>query len=269
MIKNYTSEELKIVSKRILEKLYNKKRLDGRTPESVRNPKIEWVNKNLLNLKWGNSNIYVRVFSELREPYEEEKKEGILSVFFNFSQLSDYSYEKWYPNIYSIEAGRVIDRGLRSGVIDLSKLYIGDYGDETNKCIAINIDIYAVDLGGNYIDAGFLGAMIALRKFKIPSDKYGLSKPYDDFLKSKAYCASISLFKDISYFDLTVLEKTCCTKLITFIFNEKNNIITIQKQGKDGLSITEIKSMVNKTISNLDVYKKIYEDCFKIDENKE
>ena len=53
------------------------------------------------------------VTAQLVQPYREQPKERILSIFTKFSPMADPSFEPAQPGELAVELGRIIDRGLR------------------------------------------------------------------------------------------------------------------------------------------------------------
>ena len=53
------------------------------------------------------------VTAQLVQAYRDRPKEGILSIFMEFSPMADPSFEPGHPGELAVELGRIIDRGLR------------------------------------------------------------------------------------------------------------------------------------------------------------
>lgn len=61
----------------------------------------------------GQTHVMGMVTAQLVQPYRDRPKEGILSIFTEFSPMADPSFEPGRPGELAVELGRVIDRGLR------------------------------------------------------------------------------------------------------------------------------------------------------------
>ena len=95
------------------------------------------------------------------EPFPDRANEGGLIVNFEASELANK-----YPSdriMYSVEVGRVTDRGVReSHLIDFEKLVI----EPGKKVLFVFIDIFALNNNGNLLDAANIAALSALLSAK-------------------------------------------------------------------------------------------------------
>jgi len=158
-----------INKKKIEDFLKDSKRLDGRKPFDYRDLSIETgISKNAegsARVRIGKTEVIVGVKIGTQEPYPDHDDEGTLMTSMEFNPICGERYESGPPRINAIETARVIDRGIReSGFIDWKKLCI----KEGEVVWSIAIDIYCINDDGNVLDAGSLGAVIALQTARFP-----------------------------------------------------------------------------------------------------
>lgn len=112
----------------------------------------------------GDSKVLCSVkFGEMT-PFPDRPTEGVFMVMAEFLPLASSSFEPGPPSPESIELARVVDRGIRSAeVIDTKSMFI-----EEGKVLAIFIDLYVMDHGGNLTDTAALAAAAALADTKVP-----------------------------------------------------------------------------------------------------
>ncbi len=122
-------------------------------------------------VKIGKTEVIVGVKMNTATPYADSPDEGVMMVTAEFAPIADPEFEPGPPKEEAIELARVVDRTIReSHAIDTKKLCI----EKGEKVWMVFIDIYVINNDGNLIDASVLGAMIALKKAKIPKlDKEG------------------------------------------------------------------------------------------------
>ena len=112
----------------------------------------------------GDSKVLCGVkFGEMT-PFADRPTEGVFMVMAEFLPLASPTFEPGPPSPKSIELARVVDRGIRSAeVIDTKSMFI-----EEGKVLAIFIDLYVMDHGGNLTDTAALAAAAALTDTKVP-----------------------------------------------------------------------------------------------------
>lgn len=113
----------------------------------------------------GDSKVLCGVkFGEMA-PFPDRPTEGVFMVMAEFLPLASPVFEPGPPSPESIELARVVDRGIRSAeVIDTKGMFI-----EEGKVLAIFIDLYVMDHGGNLTDTAALAAAAALSDTKVPN----------------------------------------------------------------------------------------------------
>jgi len=159
----------RLQKQRIIEYMKQGKRFDGRKPEEFRDIEIKTgISLNAegsASVKIGKTEVYVGVKMDVMEPYSDGPKEGTLTVGFELSPMASPDFDMGPPSIEAIEAGRILDRGLReSGFIDFEGLCI----KEGEKVWGMYVDIYAINDAGNLMDAAALAALVALADARIP-----------------------------------------------------------------------------------------------------
>ncbi|KAG4183486.1 hypothetical protein ERO13_A09G112400v2 [Gossypium hirsutum] len=89
-------------------------RIDGRKPFEYRKISIKFGREDgSSEVQLGQTRVMGMVTAQLVQPYRDRPKEGILSIFTEFSPMADPSFEPGRPGELAVELGRIIDRGLR------------------------------------------------------------------------------------------------------------------------------------------------------------
>ncbi len=117
----------------------------------------------------GKSQVMVGIKFDVAKPFADRPKEGVLSTSADLLPLASHLFETGPPGDESIELARVVDRGIRSAnIIDLNSFFI-----DTDKVLAVYLDIYVLDHDGNLIDCSSLAAMSALLSARMPKLENG------------------------------------------------------------------------------------------------
>ncbi|MCL4406584.1 MAG: RNA-binding protein [Candidatus Parvarchaeota archaeon] len=212
-------------------------RLSGRSP-GQRRP-IEIKNKVInhsdgsARVKIGKTDVIAGVKVLPGEPFKDRPNEGGLIVNFEASELaSKYASDRI---TYSVEVGRVTDRGIReSNIIDLSNLII----EPAKKAGFVYIDIVAVNNDGNLMDAANIAAISALldAKFKIENMEDYKEVPLD---KTKLPISHTFVkIGDTIFFDPDADEENVADCRLTIAVGEKIN--SIQKGGSGFFTPEEV-----------------------------
>jgi len=258
----------KITGERIKEFLNKGKRFDGRKPEEFRKVIIEKdISKKAegsVRVKLGKSEVLVGVKMGVMEPYPDSKDKGVLMTTAELLPLSSERFESGPPRFPAIEMGRVIDRGLReSGFIDFKKLCI----KEGEKVWSLFVDIYSINDDGNLLDAGFIGAIAALKLANMPyydekEEKIDYDKKSGKKIPLNESPISITVHKvgDDFLVDPTREEEDIGDVRVTMGFTDR--IISSIQKGKSGkISIEDMKKVI-------DIAEKVSKDVKKqIEEN--
>ncbi len=164
----------------ILESLReNKLRIDGRRNYDFRSLKLtfgENFNHSSTNrttnqtghvtVQLGTTRVIAIVSSEIVEPFPDRPTEGFFHFNVELSPMADPSFEaRSHSSEFSIELGRVVERGLReSRSIDTEALCLV----AGQQVWSIRVDIHIVDNGGNLIDCSSIATIAALLHFRRP-----------------------------------------------------------------------------------------------------
>ena len=152
----------------LLDLLREGKRLDGRGFYDYRDVSIEVgvieSAEGSAMARIGTTQVLCGVKVELATPFPDKPQEGLLVTNAEFPPLASPTFEAGPPDENSIELARVVDRAIRSSEsIDFSSLFL-----EEDKVLALFVDIYVLDHGGNMMDAAGLAAVAALANTSIP-----------------------------------------------------------------------------------------------------
>lgn len=232
-------------SKYIKKLIEDNLRADGRSFDQFREIKVETgvlkTAEGSAKVTIGETVVLAGIKMSIGVPFPDSPEEGVLIVSAEFIPLASPTFEPGPPNENSIEASRVVDRGLReSKCIDLSKLCI----TPKEKVWIVNVDVDILDHDGNLIDAISLAALAALLDAKIPriqDDKpvpgeYTHPLPISD----KPIEVTVSKISGKLLVDLNFEEESGLESRVTFSINESDNICAIQKGGKGFFTSEEL-----------------------------
>jgi len=267
-----TEEINNLTKKSILSYLSQNKRFDGRGLLDMRDLEIETgisVNaEGSARVKLGNTEVIVGVKMDVTEPYTDHEDEGNLITTFELLPLASEEFESGPPRINAIELARLVDRGVRhSGLIDFKKLCI----KKGEKVWGIFLDLYAINDDGNLLDAGVIGALVALSTAKLP--KYDEKKEKVNYgeltTKSAPLTKAIPITMNFNKIGNKIIfdpkkeeEKSADARLTIGIseFNKKLVINSIQK----GLVIPFTKEELSEIFKNAEIkYKEILKNLEK------
>jgi len=231
----------------------NGKRIDGRKLDEHRKIMIEQdISKNAegsARCRMGDTEVIVGVKMDIGQPYSDSPDEGTIVVTAELNPIASPEFESGPPGTKATELARIVDRGIReSKALDFKKLCIR----KGEKIWMVFIDIYAVNDGGNLIDASVLAALAALNKTKIPkveNDKVVYGEFTNKYLKlektpilTTCYRINGKILVDPNYKEEAVID----SRLSISIFNGR--IHALQKGGDKTLSLDEIKQMIDIAI---------------------
>ncbi len=189
----------------------------------------------------GNTKVIAGVKVLNGTPFPDRPKEGALVVNFEASELaSNYNDDRIN---YSIEIGRVTDRGIReSNLIDLTKLVI-----EEGKTVSfVYVDIVCLNNEGNLFDAANIAALRAIlnAKYKVEGKEETFTLPLD---RSKlAVSHTFTKINGTLFFDPSAEEEKVADARFTIGLSEKIN--SLQKGGDGVFTPEEIDFCVEKAI---------------------
>ncbi|AKG39145.1 MAG: exosome complex protein Rrp42 [Infirmifilum sp.] len=247
----------------LLASLRKGERLDGRSPEEVRQITIQTgiIGKaeGSALVQLGETRVIAGVKLGLSSPFGDTPDEGVLIVNAELSPLASPFFEPGPPGEEDIELARVVDRGLRSAeVIDMQKLSI----IPGSKVWAVFVDIYPLDHAGNILDAAGLAAMSALLNSKMPKTTVEngritiLEEKVPLPVRSRIVYVTLAKIGDYMVVDPSLEEELVCDAKITFGVTEDGKISAIQKSGDGSIKPSELLRARDMAI---EVSKKLFE----------
>ncbi len=239
-------------------------RLDGRKLDEFRPITIETgtlsTAEGSAHITCGATDVMVGIKFELGTPYSDRPDEGSLMVNAELRPMSNPKFELGPPTIDSIEASRVIDRGIReSKAIDEKALCL-KAGEKVWK---VNVDVCPLNHDGNLIDIGGLAAIAALKTARFPKLVDGqpdYHQPTKDGLKLSCVPIPVTVVKIGKNFliDPTWDEMSVADARLTVASLEDGKLCAMQKGGDAPLTIAEIGSMVDLAVKTAkDLRKKL------------
>ncbi len=226
-------------------------RLDGRKLDELRPVELETdvlsTAEGSAKVKFGDAEIFVGVKMALEKPYPDTPDDGVLMVNAELLPMSNPEFESGPPSIDSIEASRVIDRGIReSKSIDTKSLCI----EKGEQVWSISVDVAPVNYDGNLIDMGGFGALAAIKTARFPEiteDGVDYHKRTNKKIVVKKLPIPITVCKigDSLIVDPTEEEESLIDARLTITSLDKDNICALQKGGDYPLSMEDIDAMVD------------------------
>ncbi|XVE78930.1 hypothetical protein DITRI_Ditri14bG0017700 [Diplodiscus trichospermus] len=223
-------------------------RIDGRKPYEYRKIAIKFGREDgSSEVQLGQTCVMGIVTAQLVQPYRDRPKEGVLSIFTEFSAMADPSFEPGRPGELAVELGRIIDRGLReSRAVDTESLCV-----LAGKFVwAIRIDLHILDNGGNLVDAANIAALAALLTFRRPECSLGgedgqeviihppeIREPLPLMVHHLPIAITFGFFssESILVIDPTHNEEAVMGGRMTTTVNANGDICAIQKAGGEGV----------------------------------
>ena len=212
-------------------------RLDGRKPDERRHLSIK---TRVINHSDGSASVELggtKVLAGVKvlpgEPFPDRADEGGLIVNFEASELAN-NYES-DRILYSVEIGRVTDRGIReSNLIDLKKLVI----EVGKKVLFVYVDIFTLNNDGNLLDAANIAALSALvnAKYKIEGSEEKIPLPLN--LDKLAISHTFAKIGDVILLDPAVSEENAADARLSIAIGEKIN--SMQKGGSGFFTAKEV-----------------------------
>lgn len=245
----------KIRKNTIVSMLKKGQRGDGRSPESVRNIKIE---TNVIEkaegsaiVSLGSTMAIAGVKVNIGIPYSDSPDKGVQIVNAELIPLASPVFEPGPPGEDDVEISRVVDRAIRSSeAIDLSRLVL----IPGRKVWCVYIDIYALNHDGNLFDAAMLAAMAALLTAKIPKvEVINDSLMFTDEkislpMKNIPVTVTFAKIDDEIVVDPSYEEELVMDARITFGISKHGHVCAIQKGFRGGFTPDEILSTLKKAV---------------------
>jgi exosome complex component RRP42 len=194
----------------------------------------------------GKTQVLCGVKFDIAKPFPDRPEEGVLSTGAELAPLASSEFEPGPPSDESIELARVVDRGIRSAnIVDLSKFYI-----EPEKVLAIYVDLYVIDHGGNLIDTAALAAMAALNDARMPKIEEGkiIRGEYAGKLdvKSQVVACTFAKLDNSLLLDPLVDEERSMDARITFATTPEH-VCAAQKGGWGAFTKKDIIELIDKS----------------------
>lgn len=218
------------------------RREDGRAPDALRPISLQRAQlgsaEGSARTTFGPTQVLVGVKVDLAEPYPDRPDEGVLQVAAELLPSASPKFEAGPPGPAAIELARIIDRGLRSaGIPPLKELWI-----EEGKVWGIFVDIFALDDGGNLIDAAGLAAVAALDGLAIPKYADGIvvrETTRKIPLKEKIVFCTFAKVADRIFVDPSANEELAMAARLTLAVGERN-VYAMQKAGPGAFTKDEL-----------------------------
>ena len=148
----------------LVSQLSQGKRVDGRGLFEQRPIRLTFNKEmNGVEAKIGNTTVYGRIVTRVREPKKERKSEGFFMIRVNLALLhNDFTLKQTVRNMGD-EVSKVLEQTIReSRALDVESLNIkiGKY------CWEVVLDLSLVHYDGNILDAMHYAAMALLMKYE-------------------------------------------------------------------------------------------------------
>ena len=226
-------------------------RYDNRAFDEFRTIEVQ---KNVLDTAEGSAlvsigptKVLASVKFDIATPFPDRPREGVLISNAELLCTASPSFESGPPDENSIEFARIVDRAVRSAeCVDLKSFFVAE-----GKVISLFLDLYVLDHGGNFIDAGTLAASAALSCAKMPKveDNKIIRGEYTGMLNPNALPVSTTFVKIGNHWllDPTRDEELSMDTIIT-VATTGSHVCTIQK-GKGSLTKEELMNNVDISFS--------------------
>ena len=200
-------------------------------------------------VKIGKTKVMAGVKFGIGTPFSDTPDEGTLMVNAEFSPMASPDFEAGPPRENAVELARVVDRGLReSHCIDLKKLCI----TPEEQVLSLFVDVHIINNDGNLMDCAFLASIAALMNTKMPkveNNKIVVGKGEDDLeVLHQPIEITVCKINDKFMIDPTVDEEESVDAKLTIAVREDDMICALQKQNVEGLSIDDVKQMIEIAI---------------------
>lgn len=235
--------------KEVLAALGEGRRLDGRAFDQVRELKIETGAVPKANgsarVRLGDTDVLCGVKIQPDRPFPDTGDRGVFICTAEMLPLSHPTVETGPPNETVIELARVVDRGIReSHMVDVAQLVI----KRDVSVVGVFADNTVIDYDGNLFDACSYAATAAIRTAVSPKWEYGETGPVvvegeSAKVPVSTTPASVTMAKigDHLLVDPNADEWDCMDARVTITTDSDGNVCAMQKGGRGGFSLDEIK----------------------------
>ena len=226
-----------------------KVRVDGRKPDERRQIKIKTGVINHSDgsacVELGKTKVLAGVKLLPGIPFPDRPNEGGLIVNFEASELASN-----YPSdriIYSVEVGRVTDRGIReSNIIDLKKLVV----EPGKTALFVYVDCYAINNDGNLLDACNIACLTALVNARCVMEGHGEERlPLPLNLDNLSISHTFGKIDRTIFFDPDMIEENIEDARLTI--GAGNGVINSMQKGKSGaFTPEEVDACVERALAH-------------------
>jgi exosome complex component RRP42 len=240
----------------LVQLLKTKKREDGRGLFDYRDVKVD-VNpiakaNGSARVKIGKTEVLVGVKLDVGNPFPDTPEDGILITSAELTPLASAKFEPGPPREGAIELARVIDRGIReSKAIALDKMCIAP----KEKVWIVFVDVYPVNDAGNLLDAGALGAMVALKNAVFPEyDAKEEEVKHKILTKKKLPMNKVPILCTFGKLDGSLIldatdrEEQCLDVRLSISTTEDGHVAAMQKGNVGTLTDKEIGTLVDAAV---------------------
>ncbi len=236
--------------RRMLDLLEGGKRADGRAFDEVRKITVETgvipKAQGSARVRLGGSEVVCGVKIQPDKPFPDTGDRGVFICTAELLPLSHPSVETGPPGPDVIELARVVDRGIReSHMVDVSQLVI----ERDVSVVGVFADNTVVDYDGNLFDACSYATAAALLTAKSPKwemvdGRPSLVEGAVSDLPTATLPVSVTMAKIGGHIvvDPDADEWECMDARVTITTDSNGNICAMQKGGKQGFTVEEIKA---------------------------
>lgn len=208
-------------------------------------------------VKIGNTKIVVGISTDTGTPYPDRPNAGALITNAELAPMAAPHFESGPPGDEAVELARVVDRGIReSGMIDLEDLSI----EEGESCWMVFVDMHVIDYDGNLIEAGALGATVALALAQLPElneDGTVNRDEYQGDLPTNGLPITVtgSKIADQILCDTTGDEEEVLDGWVALTFKDDGNIVNMQKGANQALSYDDVSQILDTCQEKADMFR--------------
>lgn len=226
-------------------------RFDGRKKEEFRKISVEFgvssTAEGSARVKFGDCEVIAGVKLSMGTPFPDTPKEGVLVVNAEMLQLSNPKYEGGQPGIDAIELSRVVDRAVReSHMINNEALCV----KEGEQVWMVAVDIAPINADNELFDISAFATIAALKNTKFPAVVDGKvdyhKKGEGGNLPIQSVPVSVTIYKCGNNYivDPSELEVSASDARLTVAFNEKDEIVAMQKGGDSPFDFEEVAKII-------------------------
>ena len=191
-------------------------------------------------VRLGDTIVFAGIKFSLREPWPDRPTHGALSTSAEVRPIAGPNYSPGPPSPFSIELGRVVDRGIReSGCLDMESLCIlpGE------KVWNVNIDCHVLSDRGNLFDACGLAAIAALRTAILPGERFDVGDDQPLKLRKTPIICTYQRVGGRFVYDADHEEELGGDERLSITLGDDNHVHSMQKGLKGALTHAEFEEL--------------------------